>query len=227
MALISKEELALHGHYVVMRTSRGNEIVKVDPRQIPRRLRVLLLAIDGQQPVTLYTKTLKGFGDVGELLVELINLGLVGLMEPAMARQQRMAGKSNSYMALDSLLDDSKFNSQSAADVLYGSTAPGSFDDLVRVAKIEQPLFEPPKVAPPTPVPPPVQREQIESLFNLLEAVRGERKNLKQQLAKLQRVKEAAVKLNYENKRLQETVYALCAICAVLAISLLVVLFKR
>lgn len=44
--MLTKQELDLLGHYVVMRTERGNEIVKRNPREMPRRLRVLLLAID-------------------------------------------------------------------------------------------------------------------------------------------------------------------------------------
>jgi hypothetical protein len=232
MALITKEQLNAGSHYLVRRTERGNQIIKTDPRQIPRRLRVLLLAIDGGQPVRLYTQTLRGFGDVAELLVELINLGLVSLAEPATAKQsQGLANsfqdhKSEAYVALEGMLDDSRFNSQQTADMLYGSTSPGSFDDLVRVAQASNPQFEPAKAAP-APVPVPAQREQLESLFNLLDAVRGERKNLKQQLAKLQRVKEAAVRLNYENKRLQQTIYTLCAICAGLALWVGVLLFKR
>ena len=87
MPTLTSEELQLLGKHIVVRTERGSELVKRDPRQMPRRLRVLLLAIDGAQPVKLYTQTLKGFGDVSELLIELINLGMVRLLEPAAAKQ--------------------------------------------------------------------------------------------------------------------------------------------
>jgi hypothetical protein len=227
MSIMTKQELVLLGQYVVMRTERGNEIVKRDPREMPRRLRVLLLAIDGAQPVNLYTQTLKGFGDVSDLLIELVNLGMVRLIEPTLARQQRASGRSDSFAALDHLLDDSRFNSESAADVFYGSTTPGSFDDMVRVARIERPEFKPAVAAPPAPVAAPEQKAQIESLFNLLESVRGERANLKQQVLKLQRVKEAAVRLHHQNIRLQNWVYGLGISCAVLASSLIFVLLKR
>ena len=199
MSLITKQELDLLGAYVVARTDRGNEIVKRDPREMPRRLRVLLLAIEGGQAVNLYTQTLKGFGDVSELLIELINLGLVQLVEPSIAKKAKAAGRTDSFAAIDNLLDDSRFNSESAADVLYGSTMPGSFDDLVRVARIEQPAYKPPVAPPPAPVAAPEQKAQIESLFSLLDSVRGERTQLKQQIIKLQRVKEAAVRLHHEN----------------------------
>lgn len=227
MSLMTKPELALLGQYVVVRTERGNEIVKRDPRQMPRRLRVLLLAIDGAQPVNLYTQTLKGFGDVSELLIELVNLGMVRLVEPTIAKQALASGRSDSFAALDSLLDDSRFNSENAAEVFYGSTTPGSFDEMVRVARIERPEFKPRPAPPPAPVAAPEQKAQIESLFNLLDSVRGERANLKQQIAKLQRVKEAALRLHHENQKLQNWVYGLGISCMVLATGLVVLLFRR
>ncbi len=227
MSLMTKPELQLLGAYVVRRTDRGNEIVKRDPREMPRRLRVLLLAIDGAQAVNLYTQTLKGFGDVSELLIELINLGLVRLVEPHLAKQDSSAGRSEQFAALDNILDDSRFNSETAADVFYGSTTPGSFDDLVRVARIERPQYVPPPAPVSAPVAAPEQKKQIESLFNLLESVRGERINLKQQIVKLQRVKEAALRLHHENIRLQKWVYGLGIACMMLSTSLVVMLLRR
>jgi hypothetical protein len=44
---------------------------------------------------------------------------------------------------------------------------------------------------------------------------------------KLNRVRDAAVRLHHENLRLQNWVYALAAGCAVLATSLVIVLFQR
>lgn len=233
MSLLTKQELeSLDGH-IVMRTERGNEIVKRDPRQMPRRLRVLLLAIDGGQPVNLYTQTLKGFGDVSELLAELVNLGLVQLMEPALAKAALAravdSGRSDSFAALDHLLDDSRFNSDSATKVLYGATAPGSFDDMVRVAQIERPEFKPTPsaIAPPAPVAAQAQKVQLESLFNLLDSVRGERASLKQQIAKLQRFKEAAIRLHFQNQKLQNWVYGLGILSMLLATGLIIVVFQR
>lgn len=227
MSLMTKPELQLLGTYVVVRTERGNEIVKRDPRQMPRRLRVLLLAIDGAQAVNLYTQTLRGFGDVSDLLIELVNLGLVRLVEPNLAKKHNAGGRNESFAALDSLLDDSRFNSESAADVFYGSTTPGSFDDMVRVARIERPEYKPTPAAAPAPIAPPEQKAQIESLFSLLDSVRGERANLKQQIIKLQRVKEAALRLHHQNIKLQNWVYGLGISCAMLATSLVIVLLRR
>jgi hypothetical protein len=227
MAVMTKQELMLLGQYVVERTDRGNQIVKRDPREMPRRLRVLLLAIDGGQNVSLYTQSLKGFGDVSELLVELVNLGLVRLVDPTQAKQQRETGRSESYKALDSLLDDSRYDSETLADVLYGRTSAGSFDELLRVARLDLPQYIPPPAPPPAPVSPQAQKAQVESLFKLLDSVRDERVNLKKQLAKLQRAKEAAIRLNKENKQLQKWVYSLGIICAILATTLLLTMWRR
>ena len=227
MSLMTKQELQLLGTYIVVRTERGNEIIKRDPREMPRRLRVLLLAIDSAQPANLYTQTLKGFGDVSDLLIELFNLGMVRLIEPSIAKQHNAGGRNQSYAALDNLLDDSRFNSESAADVLYGTTTPGSFDDIVRVARIERPEYKPEPAPPPAPVAAPEQKAQIESLFNMLDAVRGERKNLKEQVIKLQRVKAAALRLHHQNKRQEQWIFGLGITCTLLATSLVLVMFKR
>jgi hypothetical protein len=54
-------------------------MIRRDPRELPRRIRGLLLAINGQQTVGAYVHTLVGFGDVAALLDELIQLGLIEL----------------------------------------------------------------------------------------------------------------------------------------------------
>lgn len=227
--MITKETLNSRLHHLVARTPRGDALVRTDPRQLPRRLRVLLLAIDGGQTVQLYVQTLKGFGDVAELLVELTGLGLVTLVDPA--SQSRGMAKpefiSSHYSALDLLLDDSRFTSKVAADALYGATAPGSFDEMLRVAKIEVPDFVPKPASAPAPVSPVVQKMQIESVFNLLDAVRGERKNLKAQLAKMERMRMASARIENDNKRLTKYVYALGTTCAALCVVIAMILLRR
>jgi hypothetical protein len=105
---LNLSELGLYVSYVVVRTERANQIIKRDPKEIPRRLRLLLLAVDGQQDLGAYYNNLKGFGEVQELITELIQMDMVRLVDPALARQQRMmVGKSAEYMALDSILSDS------------------------------------------------------------------------------------------------------------------------
>jgi hypothetical protein len=227
MSLLTKQDLVLLGTYITKRTERGDGIIKRDPRQMPRRLRVLLLAIDGNSNVNLYTKTLKGFGDVSELMVELINLGLVKLIEPELDKHQKAAGRKASFAALDEMLDDSRFDSEAAAEVLYGSTTPGGFEEMLRVARVEKPEYKPPPAPPPSPVPAADQKAQIDSVFQLLDSVRGERKHLKHKLAKLERVKESAVRLHNENQRLQNWVYGLGITCAMLGTGLVLLIVRR
>ncbi len=64
---------------IPVRSPRGNEMIRRDPRELPRRLRGLLLAINGQQTVGAYVHTLAGFGDVLALMNELLQLGLIEL----------------------------------------------------------------------------------------------------------------------------------------------------
>ncbi len=80
--MITKPALYSRLDDLVIRTERGNELVRRNPRELPRRLRVLLLAIDGTHTVQLYVQTLKGFGDIADLLVELAALGLIRLRIP-------------------------------------------------------------------------------------------------------------------------------------------------
>jgi hypothetical protein len=175
---------------------------------------------------TRYVQTLKGFGDIADLLVELMAYGLVQLRT-----QQEMQAQTppvDQFADLGNLLDDSRFNSGHASDVLYGATSAGSFDEMLRVAKMEVPEFKPPPPPPaPAAVSPRVQKVQIESLFALLESVRGERRNLKHKLAKMDRLRKAAVNLDRENQRLFTYVVALASVCVALTIVLVIVLLRR
>jgi hypothetical protein len=228
VSLITKHELQGRLSDFVVRTERGNAVVRRNPRELPRRLRVLLLAVDGTHTVQLYVQTLKGFGDIAELLVELSALGLVQLRTPQETQAAAARESQSQFSALNDLLDDTRFDSKIAADVLYGSTSAGSFDEMLRVAKIEIPGFKPPPPAPPpAPVSPAVQRAQIESLFELLDAVRGERRNLKKQLAKMERIRAAAIRLDNENQRLYRNAFALGTVCFALLVSLVLVVVRH
>jgi hypothetical protein len=223
---ITKQELLTRLSDLVVRTQSGDAVVQRNPRELPRRLRVLLLAIDGSHTVQLYVQTLKGFGDIADLLVELMAFGLVQLR--TQQEMQAHTPPADQFADLGNLLDDSRFNSGHASDVLYGTTSAGSFDEMLRVAKIEVPEFKaPPPPPPPAPISPRVQKVQIESLFALLESVRGERRNLKHKLAKMDRLRKAAVNLDRENQRLFTYVVALSSVCAALTIALVIVLLRR
>ena len=209
---MTKQELLSRLNDLVVRTERGNALVRRNPRELPRRLRALLLAIDGSHTVQLYVQTLKGFGDIGDLLVELAALGLIRLRVPGEAHGE--GDRAEQISALDQLLDDSRFNPPDVQDVLYGITAPGSFDAMLRVARIETVDFELPPAPAPAPVPVQVQQVQVESLFVLLEDVRQERRSLKDKLTQMNQIRSKARQLESANQRLRRSVFALSGLCA-------------
>jgi hypothetical protein len=239
--------------YMVLRSERGNEIVRRDPRELPRRIRVLLLAIDGSQTVGTYVSTLRGFGDVAVLLSELFAFGLIELKAPyafkVPSSREPTPFESSEFAApftdssaeptqfgpdfLDShdedlsksarILDDWQKPSREMQDILYGDTSAGSFNDLLRVARANSPHFKPPP--PPAPVSPTEQKAQIQSVFILLDAVRGERKRLREQVGKLQKFRAVAMRLHKENTRLTDHRFMLGVTCTGLTLVLMIMLW--
>jgi hypothetical protein len=229
VALITQQYLQNNLDHLVVRTERGNAVVQRNPRELPRRLRVLLLAVDGSHTVRLYVQTLRGFGDIGELMVELVGLGLVRLVHPDIdfASSTQAALREQAHADLHRLLDDSRVDPAEAAQVMYGTTAPGSFDEMLRVAGIEEPQFKPPPTPAPAPVSQATQKAQIESLFTMLDSVRGERQDLKKKLAKMDKLRTAARRLDKENQRLFGYVFALSTVCIALLVALLIMWVRR
>jgi hypothetical protein len=227
MVAMNLSELGLYTHYVVVRTERANQLIKRDPREMPRRLRLLLLAVDGHQDLGTYAFNLKGFGDILELVGELIQMDMVRLVDPALARQQRMAGKSANYMELDSKIDDSRFdNSVQFEEMIYGTTKPGSLEALVGHAKQEYPEYEPPAQTTQA-VAPATQEQQVESLFAMLEAVRGERSELKLHLLRYKGLKKTARNIQQESKQLKAQIQRLKVTCGVLFAALVISVLTR
>ena len=227
---------------IAARTPRGNEIIRREPREVPRRLRGLLLSIDGRQTVRTYIENLKGFGDVEAVMSELATLGLI---EFRSGRKKR-ASNSGLDIDLDSQFGDSLISEYPPSEGTFGgispaeqmlddpamlfqtfaqTTMPGSFNDLVRVAQLDNKAYVPP------PPPPPGKevdiQSQVASLFALLEAVRGERKVLKERVVQLRKYRERAQTLAAENGRLQNGVYFLAATCTLLVIMLLMMALLR
>ena len=230
---------------IAARTPRCNEIIRREPRELPRRLRGLVLAIDGRQTIRTYIATLKGFGDVEALLTELATLGLIELRSSRRKRPPAPAG-TGLDIELDSQFSDSRMGPVSETEGTFGGispiedmmddpaklfqtfaerTMPGSFDDLVRVAQLEDRSYVPPS-------PPPPGKEadisrQVESLFMLLEAVRGERKALREKITHLRKYRQQAESLALQNGRLINGVYALAATCLLLVGLLVLMAFLR
>ncbi|MEO7547140.1 MAG: hypothetical protein ABIT82_01860 [Ramlibacter sp.] len=227
---------------IAARTPRGNEIIRREPREVPRRMRGLLLSIDGRQTVRTYIESLKGFGDVEAVMSELATLGLI---EFRSGRKKRAKG-ADIDVDLDSMFDDSLISEFPASDGTYGgispveqmlddpaklfqtfaeTTMPGSFSDLVRVAQIDNKAYVP--SAPPPPGKEADIQSQVASLFTLLEAVRSERRVLKERVVQLRKYRERAQTLTTENSRLQNGVYFLAATCTLLVIMLLMMALLR
>lgn len=258
--MTAQELLTSRLDYLVLRSARGNEMVRRDPRELPRRIRVLLLAIDGSQTVEVYVSTLRGFGDVAVLLSELLAFGLIELRPRADFHipppRERTAFESSRFessfqhstheeppSSFESSLFDSSFldtdgkgqatdprtadhwrkPSREMQDVLYGSTAAGSFDEMLRVARATSPNFRAPP--PPAPISPEQQKAQVQSVFTLLDAVRGERKQLRSQVSKLQKFRAVALRLHKENQRLADHRFALGVLCSALAVMLVLTLW--
>ena len=221
---------------VAVRTERGAEIIRREPREIPRRLRGLLLAIDGRQTIRTYIEKLDGFGDVEALLSELATLGLLELRSGPRRIKTRVSGTDSTFgestdstfgEPTDSTFGESTFSGFAALDAVMGdrdqlfetfaeATVPGTFDDLVRVAQIDNRDYMPP-ASPPPPAPGDDHvRQQVDSLFSLLEAVRNERKALRGRLERMHKYRAAAEMLTMENQRLLIGIYALAGVCALL-----------
>lgn len=221
MLAMNLNELGLYSHYVVVRTERANALIKRDPREMPKHLRLLLLAVDGQQDLGTYATNLKGFGDILDLVGELIQMDMVRLVDPALARQRRMSGKSADYMAMDSEIDESRYRqSLPSEELFYGSTKPGSLEVLVDIAHEQYPDYRP-RIEPGRPVGAAAQHEQVESLFQLLEAVRGERSGLKQHLLRYKGLKKTSRNIHQESQQLKKQLLRLRATSAVLFLMLL------
>lgn len=214
---------------LLCRTPEAAAIVRREPREIPRRLRGLLLAIDGRHTARTYIERLRGFGDVEALLVELISLGLVqfqhrqarvATIEDAIAFEQA-AGRSGAFTHSDlSPLGGWPADPRAMAHALADDTVRGPFDDLLRVAAADAtragngPMAESPLAPPP---PPSAIEQQVESLFGLLEAVRTERKQLRERVVAMRKYRERARALQAQNQRLRRMVSGLSVLCGVLA----------
>jgi hypothetical protein len=220
MIAMNLSELGLYSHYVVVRTERANALIKRDPREMPKHLRLLLLAVDGHQDLGTYAINLKGFGEILELVGELIQMDMVRLVDPALARQRRMAGKSADYMAMDTAIDESRYGEITTEELFYGNTHPGSLDALVSVAHENYPNYRP-SIEPGRPVTSAAQQQQVESLFQLLEAVRGERTELKQHLLRYKGLKKTSRGIHQESMHLKRklTYYKIISAIALLALA--------
>ena len=94
------------GMTIYARTILGNEVALTADSPLPRKLRTLLIAIDGRTSLDVYIKSLSSFGDVEALMESLLQAGLIEVIpsrgpvqkdavdkaaETFFAKQQRVA----------------------------------------------------------------------------------------------------------------------------------------
>lgn len=80
---------------IYTRTALGNEVALNRESPLPRKLRTLLIAIDGITRLSTYTNTLSSFGDVEALLESLLQAGLIRVL-PESAPAGASAGNDSS-----------------------------------------------------------------------------------------------------------------------------------
>jgi hypothetical protein len=71
---------------ILIRTPRGDDALRSPDAQLPRRTKLLLIAIDGKSDSSLYIANLSSFGDVAAMLETLIGNGLVQALQPVAGR---------------------------------------------------------------------------------------------------------------------------------------------
>ena len=84
---------------VYARTAAGNEAALNPHSELPRKLRTLLISIDGRTKLETYVSTLSSFGDVNALIESLLQAGLIDI-RPASATvaslaEERLGGTTN------------------------------------------------------------------------------------------------------------------------------------
>ena len=81
---------------VYIKTSAGMEAIKNPQSGLPRRLRTLLICVDGKSSLQAYVRSLTSFGDVAALLESLREVGLIEVLgqTDADSSARRQAGPS-------------------------------------------------------------------------------------------------------------------------------------
>lgn len=82
-ASAEEQERSFHTEDVFIKTEQGDRESRVQTPEssLPRSLRNLLLAVDGQSPFRVYAKTLEDYGDVATMFNQLRKNGYVQLLE--------------------------------------------------------------------------------------------------------------------------------------------------
>jgi hypothetical protein len=76
---------------ILIRTPRGDDALRNPEAPLPRRTKLLLIAIDGKTDSSLYIANLSSFGDVAAMLETLLRAGLVQALAPVAVAAGRPA----------------------------------------------------------------------------------------------------------------------------------------
>ncbi len=88
--------------HVYKRTASGNSAA-LDPNSaLPRKLRTLLISIDGRTRLSTYVSSLSSFGDVASLIDSLLQAGLIEIVEPQRTAGDDWSEKGQNIAASDS-----------------------------------------------------------------------------------------------------------------------------
>lgn len=102
---------------VYTKTSAGMEAIKNPQTALPRRLRTLLICVDGKSSLKTYISSLTSFGDVAALMDSLREAGLIEVLGQISdgSPQSRSAGLSDAPVSTVSVLDQSFRNDTARA----------------------------------------------------------------------------------------------------------------
>ena len=136
---------------VYIRTAAGNEAALNPQSALPRKLRSLLISINGRSRLSTYVNNLSSFGDVEGLIQSLLQAGLIRVSEP------QIGADSVSTDTFDNATHSSWRTTDAGNTPWQGTQGGGTqapVDDLLSWSKFQQqPTAAAPTYRPPAPRP--------------------------------------------------------------------------
>lgn len=85
---------------IYIRTSLGNEAALNPDSPLPRKLRTLLIAVDGRTTANVYVESLSSFGDVESLMASLLQAGLIEVIaQPRLSNKDVVDEVAENFVA--------------------------------------------------------------------------------------------------------------------------------
>ena len=120
---------------VYTRTAAGNEAALNPNSAMPRKLRTLLISIDGRTRLGTYVNSLSSFGDVEALIQSLLQAGLIQATSPQFGVPDEPAELPDN---MSTKMPHPSWRSTDAGNTSWHGTQP-PVDDLVSWSKFQQP----------------------------------------------------------------------------------------